>query len=166
VSRGPSNKTLVFPSGSSGGGGGGAPVDAQYVTLATDPGLTAERVLTGEATVISITDGGANNPVTVGLTAAGVTDAKLALMPANSVKVNATAAVAAPTNLAVGTDTVLGRVAGNIVAALLTTSQKYGVGTVYVIGGHPPMVSVDFPVWGVKRIAATYLKPCTREVAP
>lgn len=76
MSRGPSNKTLVFPS--SGGGGGGAPVNAQYVTLVTDPGLTDERTLAGEATVVSITDGGAGSPVTVGLATAGVTLAKLA----------------------------------------------------------------------------------------
>jgi hypothetical protein len=50
-----------------GGGGGGAPTNAQYVTLATDGTLTAERVLTA-GTGISITDGGAGNPVTVACT--------------------------------------------------------------------------------------------------
>lgn len=50
-----------------GGGGGipGAPNDAQYVTLALDAGLTAERVLT-EGPDIDIVDSGANMPVTVG----------------------------------------------------------------------------------------------------
>lgn len=45
-------------------GGGGAPTNAQYVTLALNAALTAERVLTA-GTNITITDGGANNPVTI-----------------------------------------------------------------------------------------------------
>jgi len=47
-----------------GGGGGGAPTTAQYVTLATDATLTAERVLTA-GTGISLTDGGAGSTITV-----------------------------------------------------------------------------------------------------
>ncbi len=53
-----------------GGGGGGAPTNAQYVTLALNASLTAERVLTAGAG-ISITDGGANGPVTIASTAGG-----------------------------------------------------------------------------------------------
>ena len=48
----------------SGGGGGGAPTDAQYVTLATDGDLSAERVLTAGDRV-TLTDGGANSTITV-----------------------------------------------------------------------------------------------------
>jgi hypothetical protein len=51
----------------SGGGGGGAPTDAQYVTLATDGDLSAERVLTA-GTGISLTDAGANSTITVAAT--------------------------------------------------------------------------------------------------
>jgi hypothetical protein len=48
-------------------GSSGAPTGAQYVVLALNGSLTAERVLTaGEG--ITITDGGANGNVTVGLT--------------------------------------------------------------------------------------------------
>jgi hypothetical protein len=36
---------------STGGGGGGAPLDAQYITAAADPTLTAERVLTDTASI-------------------------------------------------------------------------------------------------------------------
>lgn len=49
-----------------GGGGGGAPTTAQYVTLATDGSLSQERVLT-QGTGINVTDGGANNPVTLSI---------------------------------------------------------------------------------------------------
>jgi len=45
------------------GGGAGAPTDAQYVCLAVNAGLSAERVLTGTANQITITDNGANGTV-------------------------------------------------------------------------------------------------------
>lgn len=45
----------------------GAPASAQYVTLAVDGGLSAERTLAGTANKITITDGGANNPVTLNI---------------------------------------------------------------------------------------------------
>jgi len=47
-----------------------APVGAQYVTLATDPTLTSERVLTA-GTNITIVDGGANGPVTISAAGGG-----------------------------------------------------------------------------------------------
>ncbi len=47
-----------------GGGGGSAPTGAQYLTLATDSNLSAERVFTA-STNISVTDGGANGNFTV-----------------------------------------------------------------------------------------------------
>lgn len=47
-----------------GGGGAGAPTTAQYVTLATDGTLSAERVLTAGAN-ITLTDAGAGSTVTV-----------------------------------------------------------------------------------------------------
>ena len=52
----------------SSGGGGGAPTDAQYVTLATNGTLSAERVLSGSGLGgIKLTDGGAGSNVTLGL---------------------------------------------------------------------------------------------------
>lgn len=45
--------------------GTGAPVGAQYVTLATDATLTNERVLTGTANQVTVTDGGAGAAVTL-----------------------------------------------------------------------------------------------------
>ena len=43
----------------------GAPVGAQYVVIALDATLTAERVLTGTANQITVTDGGAGGNVTL-----------------------------------------------------------------------------------------------------
>jgi hypothetical protein len=51
----------------------GAPVDAQYVTMALNGDLTAERVLTA-GSGISITDGGANGNVTIAATGGGGVD--------------------------------------------------------------------------------------------
>jgi hypothetical protein len=55
------------PSG--GTSGGGAPTTAQYVTLVTDAGLSAERTLAvGAAGAgLSLTDAGANNAVTIAI---------------------------------------------------------------------------------------------------
>ena len=59
----------VFTISGAGGGGGGAPTDAQYVTLATDGGLSDERVLTA-STGVHILDGGANGNVSVSVSGA------------------------------------------------------------------------------------------------
>lgn len=63
-SASPSGIAWAAPTG---GGGGGAPTTSQYVTLATDAGLSDERVLTA-GTGISITDGGAGTTVTIAVT--------------------------------------------------------------------------------------------------
>lgn len=47
------------------GGSGGAPTTAQYLTLALDGTLSAERVLTGTANQVVLTDGGANGNLTL-----------------------------------------------------------------------------------------------------
>lgn len=47
-----------------GGGGGGAPTNATYVTMTTNATLTNERTL-AVGSPITLTDGGANNPVTL-----------------------------------------------------------------------------------------------------
>lgn len=49
------------------GAASGAPTTAQYVTLATDAGLSAERVLTGTANRITLTDAGANGNITLNI---------------------------------------------------------------------------------------------------
>lgn len=49
----------------SGGGGGNAPITAQYLTLALDGTLTAERLLAFNGTNFSVVDGGANGNYSV-----------------------------------------------------------------------------------------------------
>lgn len=56
---------VLIPTGSV-GGGSGAPTNATYVTISANATLSAERRLTG-STNVTVTDGGANNPVTLDL---------------------------------------------------------------------------------------------------
>lgn len=57
-----------YSGGGGAGGGSGAPTDAQYLTLAVDGGLSAERVLTAGSN-ITLTDGGAGGALTIASTA-------------------------------------------------------------------------------------------------
>ena len=57
------------------------------------------------------------------ITTGTISNASHADMATNTVKVNATASSAVPTDLTIGTNTVLGRVAGNIVVASVVTGQ-------------------------------------------
>ena len=50
-----------------GGGGGGAPIGAEYLVLMADGDLTDERVLTGTANQITVTDNGAGNTAVLSL---------------------------------------------------------------------------------------------------
>lgn len=54
-------------------GSAGAPVNASYVVISTNPTLTDERTLAVTAGQLTLTDGGANNPVTLGLANTAVT---------------------------------------------------------------------------------------------
>lgn len=85
---------------------GAAPSDAEYVTLATNPGLTGERVLTGTANQIVITDNGAGSTVVLSLpqditntsspTFAGI---KLRNSSGNTVTINPSASIFTPYTL-------------------------------------------------------------------
>lgn len=102
--------TWAAPSGS------GAPTSSQYVTLALDGTLTAERVLAVEASVLSLTDGGANGNVTIGIATNGVTNAKFrqgAALSVVGVTGNATANVA---DIAAGVDGYVLRRSGTALA--------------------------------------------------
>jgi hypothetical protein len=90
--------TWAAPSGS------GAPTTATYVTISTDATLTNERTLAAEASVLTLTDGGAGLAATIGVATNGITNAKFrqgAALSVVGVTGNATANVA---DIAAGVD--------------------------------------------------------------
>ncbi len=80
---------------------------------------------TGDQTITLTSDvtGSGTGSFAATIAANAVSNTKLADMGANTIKANATAATADPADLAVGTNSVVGRVAGNIVAAQLVDAQ-------------------------------------------
>ena len=66
------NKWYVISDYGSVGGSGGAPTNAQYLTLATNATLSAERVL-AVSTNLTLTDGGAGGTATLDLSTTGIT---------------------------------------------------------------------------------------------
>lgn len=117
------------------GGGGGGTLDHAALTsnllwsssghtgtASTFAAFTGAGAATNLSTTASGGDIGGTWPALT-VSADAITNAKLADMAANTVKVNATAGAANPTDLAIATNTVLGRVAGNIVAGQLVTAQ-------------------------------------------
>jgi Protein of unknown function (DUF2793) len=80
---------------------------------------------TGDQTITLTSDvtGSGTGSFAATIAANAVGNTKLADMGANTIKANATAATADPADLAVGTNSVVGRVAGNIVAAQLVDAQ-------------------------------------------
>jgi len=97
-------------------GTAGADLDGLSDVTLTTPATDAILIKTAGDWV----DGTIN---TNSITNDAVTNAKLGTAAANTVKANATAGTANPTDFAVGTNTVIGRVAGNIVAATLVNAQ-------------------------------------------
>ena len=110
--------------------------------IATDSLIGRDTAGTGDPEAITVTGGiefsGAGSLRTTAFTgdvtktaggtaltvaANAVDNTKAADMAANTIKANATAATADPADLAVGTNAVVGRVAGNIVAAQLVDAQ-------------------------------------------
>jgi hypothetical protein len=80
---------------------------------------------TGDQTITLTGDvtGSGTGSFAATITANAVDNTKAADMAANTIKANATATTGDPGDLAVGTNTVVGRVAGNIVAAQLVDAQ-------------------------------------------
>jgi hypothetical protein len=113
-----------------GGGGGGAPTGATYVTLTPDAVLTGERTLKVSAG-LSLTDGGANADLTLGVTPNGISSAMFRAASANSV-VGRTAGVAGNVgDIPATTDGTVLRLSGSLLAfgalALGNSSAVTGV---------------------------------------
>ena len=124
------------------GGGGGAPADAQYVTLATDGDLSAERVLTA-GTAISLTDAGANGAITVANTGVtsnvagtgiGVSGATGAVTITNT---GVTAAAVGPS----ATNVVISGATGNVAFDILNQTTP-------IVGGPPGVIDSLIDIGG------------------
>ena len=123
-------------------GGGGAPADAQYVTLATDGDLSAERVLTA-GTAISLTDAGANGAITVANTGVtsnvagtgiGVSGATGAVTITNT---GVTAAAVGPS----ATNVVISGATGNVAFDILNQTTP-------IVGGPPGVIDSLIDIGG------------------
>lgn len=115
-------------------GSGGAPVDAQYLTLATNGTLTVERVFTPSAELTG-TDGGAGSTYTLSLTAGGIANSKLADVATQTFKGRTAGGTGVPTDLTVtqatamlnvfGPDSGAGGVKGLAPATAAGDADKY-----------------------------------------
>ena len=92
-----------------------AALNSTNILVGSSANVATSTAVTGDVTI-------SNTGVTT-IGADKVTNSQLANMGATTVKVNATTSTADPTDLLVSTNTVVGRVAGDIVAAQVVTDQ-------------------------------------------
>jgi hypothetical protein len=101
------------------------PLDAQ----------TGYRILAAQTGVLTVTDGGATHPITVGVAANGISNALLAQPPANSVLGNNTGAVANVTDIAASANgQILSLIGGVIGFNLLGANPTAAIGLTAVNG--------------------------------
>lgn len=142
----------------SGGGSGGAPSTVDYIVGTASAGLSAERVITDSTTIAKdVTTAGQISLIvldgsitTAKIAANAIGNARLAKMAANTVKVNNTAVLADPTDLAIPINTVLGRgPTGDIVALTMGTNMSItsGGALTSVGGGGSGNVTYDGTVF-------------------
>lgn len=79
---------------------GGAPTTSTYILQSADASLPNRRILTGSGRV-SVTDGGATNPITLDAVVNGMDNTRLAQMPTNTLKGNNTGGLANAADLTV-----------------------------------------------------------------
>lgn len=130
--------------GGSGGSGGGAPVDARYVTTTTNGTLTQERVLTGTANQVTLTDNGAGSTLVLSLpqdigVASSVTHGNMTLATGGALR---TATSAGNTLLLQAYDvdgtsyTTFGTLTANNTPTFdLSTAVTMGGAAIYRVGG-------------------------------
>ncbi len=97
-------------------------IAAPFLTVGGSGLLASERAI-NPIGGLGFTDNGPNGTYDIFIAPNGVTNTMLAQMAANTVKANPTGALANAQDFPIGTNSVLGRVAGNMVAAQAVTDQ-------------------------------------------
>lgn len=105
-----------------------APKDAAYVVAILNTVLTAERLLAGEASVLTVTDGGAGGAITVGVAANGIGNAKLRDSAAVSVIGRSANSSGDPADIAASTNGhVLQRVSDTVAFGALPSQGRHTI---------------------------------------
>ncbi len=97
-------------------------IQSSFITAVNEPSLPGHRRINPTG-ALSGTNNAPGTTFDLFVSANGIDNSMLATMPANTIKSNPTGAVGNAQDFAVGTDSIVGRVAGNLVAAPAVTSQ-------------------------------------------